>query len=76
MCIISLFFMNTILKHILDEEYNKYNNLPNLIIEAEYNSNMRRLGESKNNYKFTDTFLYLSKVESVLKEISKNDKKV
>ena len=64
--------MTTILKHILDEEYNKYNNLPNLIIEAEYNSNMRRLGESKNNYKFANTFLYLSKVESVLKDISES----
>ena len=68
--------MNTILKTILDKECKKYDNLSNLIFEMEYNSNMRRLGESKNNYKFKNTFLYLGMVESTLKEINKDDKQI
>lgn len=68
--------MNTILKYIIDEEYKKYDKLSDLIFELEYNSNMRRLGESKNNYKFRNTFLYLGTVESVIKEISEHDKKI
>ena len=71
---ISLFFMNIIIKNAIDEEYTTYKGLTNSLYELEYNSNMRRLGSSKNKYKFHNTLLYLGMIESTLKSIKENDK--
>lgn len=71
---ISLFFMNTIIKTAIDEEHKVYSGLTNALFELEYNSNMRRLGYSKNKYKFHNTLLYLGMIESTLKSIKDDDK--
>lgn len=65
--------MNNIIKTSIDTEYEFYKGLANTLFELEYNSNMRRLGSSKNKYKYHNTLLYLSMIETTLKSIREDD---